>query len=111
MISKLLQFILPGFRTERVGSTSPVDSKKAKTTGMDVIHEAIRSDSIELNGLVATGQVIFERKKLKEKIRKKVKSTIVSEFDEADIVEEITDRIMDAAEFDPHYAEMFDDKS
>lgn len=91
------------------GGAAPIRKQKTRDEELvDVAHEALRTEAEELSGLIRMGRPEAERRRLKNKIKSKVKQTIAKEFDEPEIVEEVTERILNAAEFDPHYREMFD---
>lgn len=111
MILKWIQSVISRpVAADSPSHSAPVKMSKSKTDGMvDVAHEVLKADAEELEDLLQLGLPTIKRKKLKARIRKKVKSAIVEEFDDADIVEEVTERITNAAEFDPYYRRMFDE--
>ncbi len=78
---------------------------------IDIAHEAMKADAEEFSGLVRIGRTSVERNRRKMRVKEKVKKSIMPELDEISITEEVTERILDASEFDPKYAEMFDVKS
>lgn len=106
MILKWVQSVLLGPRP----SETKVDSAHKKLEPADIVHEALRADADELSDLVNLGQPALSRKKLKENIKRKVKKSLMPAWDDDDVAEEVTERILDAAEFDPHYKEMFDEE-
>lgn len=94
------------------GVTAHVRKKKVKAEELvDIAHEALRSDASDLDELLNVGGTQISERKLKDKIRLKVKKNISKEFDEPEIVEEVTERILNAVEFDPHYRELFSDEA
>lgn len=111
VILKWIQSVLVGGQTNtKISANEAQNIRKPNSNVMiDVAHEAMRSDAEHLNGIINHGQPVIERKKLKEKIKKTVKGKVLKEFDESDLVEEVTERILDAAEFDPYYKEKFED--
>jgi hypothetical protein len=111
----IMKWIKSVVTTPSGGEASPLaqgaQQRKKKETGLiDVAHEAMRRDAKDLEGLVTVGQPTLDRRKLKEKIKRRVKGSIAKEFDADDIVEEVTERILDAAEFDPNYRDIFEEK-
>ncbi|MBI2091495.1 MAG: hypothetical protein HYY43_06075 [Deltaproteobacteria bacterium] len=104
MILKVIQSLISG-SAKQEGAGGSLQSGKL----VDIAHEAMRRDAESLDGLIKLGQPVVDRKKLKDRIRKKVKGSIAKEFDDEDVVDEVTERIADAAEFDPNFGKMFDD--
>lgn len=93
--------------TERVAM--PADGEL-----LDVAHEAMREDMADLEGLIKSGWPTVQRQKFKKDVRKKVWSIVSKGYcdgagDEVseDMVEDITERIVDVAENDQRYREMF----
>ena len=100
-------------RAEVLGQGAVEKRKKKKETKLvDVAHEVLRKDRQNLEGLVRIGWPNVQREKFKGKVRERVWDTISGGVDtsEVDMVEEITERIVDASEADPYYQEMFDKK-
>jgi hypothetical protein len=85
--------------------------KERETKLVDVDQEAMRADKQNLNGLVRIGWPNVRRESFKGKVRKKVWEAISNGFDNGgfDMVEEITERIVDASEADPYYKDMFEE--
>lgn len=111
----IMKWIKSVVTTPSGGETSPLaqgaQQKKKREVGfVDVVQEALRKDAKDLEGLVTIGQPAVDRRKMKEKIKRRVKGSIAKEFDAEDIVEEVTERILDAAEFDPNYRDIFEEK-
>lgn len=75
---------------------------------LDVAQEALRQEAAYLQGLVENGAVSMREKQLKKKVRAKVAAVIDPAFNNAKIVDEVTERIVLAAVADPHYKELFD---
>jgi hypothetical protein len=110
MILKVIQSIISG--SAKSESTDPdvaVRNGAQSEKLVDIAHEAMRRDAVGLDGLIKSGQPAIDRKKIKDRIRKKVKHSMPKEFDDEDLVDEVTERIADAAEFDPNFDKMFDD--
>lgn len=76
---------------------------------VDVAHEVLRQDRESLQGLVRMGMSNVQREKVKGKVKKKVWDAVSENFAMADgdMVEEVTERIVDATENDPYYKKMF----
>lgn len=80
---------------------------------LDVAHEALAEraarDHATLEALSRLGMPLIERKRLRERVRRKVWDAVKGEglFEDAELVEEITERLADVAEVDPYYQKMF----
>jgi len=113
MILKLIKSIIDG-SSPRV--QDPVESSAAAKRGkdnvlLDVAHEAMRTDAEKLSGILSASTSSIERKKKKEKIKKKIKGKLDPIFENnEDLIEEVTERVANAAEFDPFYDKMFKDE-
>lgn len=72
--------------------------------------EEAQRQQASLRYLVEAGSPTMRREKMKERVRSKVWGVVRDSFalEDAVMVEEITERILDAAEMDPHYAKMFE---
>lgn len=112
VILKWLNTILTGNRTDltqaATGHSSENVKKGEKNKTVDLINETIVNHAEDLSDLINVGSAIMKRKKLKNKIRKKVEEVLADELSDPNIVEEVTERITDAAEIDPYYKNMFD---
>lgn len=101
-----------GNRADVVEQGSEEERKaKRETKLVDVAHEYMRANSKSLDGLVRIGGAGQEREELKGKVRKKVWDTVDENLGTVDggMVEEITERVVDAAEADPFYKKMFEE--
>jgi len=99
--------------TEAVEQGANEDRKtKRETKLVDVIHEFVRSSGKNLEGLVRMGGPGQEREQFKGKVRKKVWDTVDENLGtvDRDMVEEITERVVDAADADPYYKKMFEEE-
>lgn len=103
MILKLIQSLLKGSI-----EPSEAGAPQKKESLVDIAAEAIKSDPKDLERLISLGMPEIERRKFKERVKKKVSLAISKEFDEPDIIEEVTERITNAAEFDQYYRDMFE---
>lgn len=107
IIKKWLQTLFRG-SSEMV--TLPEPSAKSRITGpkplLDVAQEALRQEAATLQGLVTHGAASVKEKRLKEKVRAKVAKSIDPAFNNPEIIEEVTERIVLAATVDPHYQEL-----
>lgn len=114
MVLKWIQSITRVSSSAEVLQQGAVEKRKGKkeTKLVDVAHEVLRKDRESLEGLVRVGWPNVQREKFKGNVRKKVWEKISGGVDTSDVdmVEEITERIVDASEADPYYQEMFDKK-
>ncbi len=87
--------------------------ERRETKLVDVAHEIMRKDRQHLDGLVRLGNPRFEREQFKGKVKKKVWDTVDENLGcvDNDMVEEITERVVDAAEGDPFYKKMFEEEN
>ena len=101
------------------GSATLTKSQKAVEAHLiDIAHEVLAREALEkseaLKGLEKFGWSIFKKQKKKEQIRSKVKHSLqIPITDEASIelVDEITEKITEAAEADPRFGRLFDDSA
>jgi hypothetical protein len=111
MILKTIQSLIrPQGSPEVAEQGAVLERKQRKETKLvDVAHEVMRADQARLSGLVRAGMGNVQREQFRGKVKKKVWDVISEEFDtvDADMVEEITERIVDVAEVDPRYKTMF----
>jgi hypothetical protein len=86
--------------------------EKRETRLVDVAEEVLRKDRKNLEGLVRIGWPNVQREDFKGKVKQKVWEMVSGGFDTTDIdmVEEVTERIIDVSEADPYYRAMFEDK-
>lgn len=92
------------------GTHAPATTAAPMSSGqtVDVVREAMKAQAAELGGLVHANRAQAHR----EQRRKRVKAMVEERIDPAlandFVIEEVTERIFEAAEFDPHYQEMVD---
>lgn len=117
MILKWIKSVVETPKNEAIQQGAIEEAKKQKESKLiDVAQEALREKAAEhradLDGLVKYGWPHVQREKFKGSVRKRVwdlvKRNIGAEDDE--IVEEVTERIVDAAEVDPYYQKLFEEK-
>ena len=101
-------------------ATAQADDERRKSDRdsklVDVAHEVLSSeeaarDRATLEALVKLGWPHVQREQFKGKVRKKVWQIVSDEFqgaDADDMIDEITERIADAAEADQYFRKMFD---
>jgi len=117
MIIKWIRSVVETQRNEAVQQGAIEETKKNKETKLvDVAHEALTRQAAEhhadLEGLVKYGWPHVKREKFKNSTRKKVWNLVRKNFAEDDeMIEEVTERIVDTAEVDPFYQKIFDEKS
>ena len=121
MVLKWVNSVVRSTSKEAIQQGANEETKKIRRIeGRDIAHEAMklraRQRSEELGGLVAKGMPQVRREKFKSIVKKQV-FEIVSEtyrlkrggaLDE--VTEEITDQIVNAADADPYYQEIFDEE-
>ncbi|MBI4211083.1 MAG: hypothetical protein HY540_00450 [Deltaproteobacteria bacterium] len=80
---------------------------------LKVLTEEATRHHAELETLVKTGWPVVNRNRVKERVRRSVWKIVSDAFHAPDpeMVEEITERIVDAAEVDPYYAKMVVEKN
>ena len=114
MVLKWIQSMTrPAGRAEVLQQGASLKRKKKRETKLvDVAQEVLRKDRQNLEGLVRIGWPNVQRDAFKGKVREKVWDTISGGLDTSDVdmVEEITERIVDVSEADPYYREMFEKK-
>lgn len=113
MILKWLQSIT---RIKSSGSLLDKRPIAGEQNLLDVAHEVLLSESYarqeRLRGLERYGWPLMKKRRLKEKIRAKIRHCLhlsVSKADEFDLLEEVTEKISEAAEADPYYNRVFGD--
>lgn len=104
IIKKWLQTL---FRGDSTVVSVPRASPNSRITGpkplLDVAQEALRQEAAHLQGLVTHGAATVKERKLKEKVRAKVAKSIDPVYNNPEIIEEVTERIVLAATVDSHY--------
>lgn len=83
---------------------------------LDIAHEVLAKEASEkqqvLRGVERYGGSLIQRQQFRLRVQMKVRkflSLTASEEDANDMMEEVTERITEAAEVDPYYKKMFDD--
>ena len=109
-IHNLIGAILPN----SVGQGAQTFEKKARAKLIDVtdaasLNEEARRKSLELLSMTPKGSVKVDRFPFSSstRIRKKVKKNITPFYDTAEIMDEITERVVEAAKEDPFYKKLF----
>ena len=107
-----------GFESAAVTQKAAEVSERQKRRDENVVdlphyvltQEDAQRQQTELRYLVQVGSPFMRREQLKERVRGKVRRVVRDSFalEDAKMVEEITERIVDAAEMDPHYLQMFE---
>lgn len=111
VILKWLHSMLVGNRSELAqagaGQASEENKKAGKNRSIDLVNATLVDHAEDLDDLISFGSSWIERKKIKKKVRQKVERIISKEFNDPEIIEEVTERITDAAEIDPYYKNLF----
>lgn len=81
--------------------------EEKKTASVDLANAALVDKAEDLEDLITAGYSLIKRKRLKKQVREKVAQVIADEFNDPEIIDEITERIADAAEIDPYYKNLF----
>jgi len=117
MILRWVKSVVAGQSSESIQQGAIEQEKRRKETKLiDVAHEVLSREAAEhcadLDGLVKYGWPHVKREKFKHSVRKKVWDLVGSNFgtDNDDFIDEITERIVDAAEVDPYYQKIFEEK-
>ncbi len=81
---------------------------------IDIAHEVLAKDALEkqiaFNSLTKQGWPYFKKQQFKERLRAKVRQLLrlpLKDWEEAEVVEEITERVTEVAEVDPYYSRLF----
>lgn len=109
--------IIKWFQTWLRGKTYPADASPKEKMLVDVAHEVLSKEALEksqtLKGLEKFGWPFLKRRQKKEKIRSKVRrflSLSISEEENFEVVDEITEKIAEACEADPEINRLFEDR-
>jgi hypothetical protein len=107
-VKNILSAIMP----MSVGQGAETFEKKAKARLIDVtegvsLAEEARKRSMELLSVIRRGGVSLDRLRLWLSIRRKTKKGLADFYDMPEIMDEVTEKILEAAEFDPFYKRMF----
>ena len=83
---------------------------------IDVPHKVLTEEAAKQGARfhkIKSGNKDADREMKKKKVRKKVWEIVSTNFqvNDSEMVDEITERLVEAAEFDPAYDEMFDTKA
>ena len=97
---------------ERIGQGAQAFESKSKAKLIDVtdgvyLTEEARKRSLELLTIVRKGSVHLNRFLLWLNVRRKAKGQVADFFDLPEIMEEVTEKIVEAADIDPFYKKLF----
>jgi hypothetical protein len=84
-----------------------IEKRGRKAKSVDLAHAALIEKAEDFDDLIASGSPAIKRRKLKRKIRSKVEKAMSDELSDPKIIDEVTERIADVAEIDPHYQKLF----
>lgn len=111
VILKWLQRAVVGNNSEvtkaAAGQSADEKKKAEKNSSVDLVNATLVEHAEDLEDLIKSGSRDIERKKLKRKVKSRVEGAIANEFNDPELVEEITERITDVAEIDPFYKRLF----
>ena len=110
-VKNIIASILPGPANE-VGQGAQAFEKKARARLIDVaegasLTEEARKRSVELLSMIRRGGVQLDRLRLWIGVRRKVEWGIADFYDMPEIMDEVTEKIREAAEHDPFYKRLF----
>ena len=100
----------------QVASVKEESRHRRDMKAVDVAHEALVQEAVQhskdLKGLVDAGWSQVKREKFKQKVRNKVWQIVGNDPDctSIEMVDEITDRLVDASEADEYYKNMFENE-
>jgi hypothetical protein len=99
-------------RPEEVGQGASAFERKAKVNLIDItdgvsLTEEARRRSTELLSMIRRGGIQIDRLRLWLTARRKVKNNIADFYDIPDIMDEVTEKILDAAQEDPRLRKLF----
>ena len=113
-VKNIISSILPGEVTppNEIGQGAQAFEKKAKAKLIDVtegisLSEEARRRSLELLSMIRKGGATLDRFRLWVNIRRKTKRDLADFYDMPGIMEEVTEKILEAAEHDPFYKRLF----
>lgn len=107
-VKNILSAIMP----MSVGQGAETFEKKAKAKLIDVtegvsLTEEARKRSLDLLSTIRKGGDSLDRLRLWLSVRRKTKKGLADFYDMPEIMDEVTEKILEAAEFDPFYRRMF----
>lgn len=110
MLFKLMQ--TGANRSGNIASAQGDDEDRKKRSDsklLDVAHEAMSKNQKELEALVKTGWPVARQKEFKSEVKQKVWDVVSEGFDavDDDMVDEITERVVEVSEVDPFYKKIF----
>lgn len=112
MILKWIQKVVSGSRNHTHFDSDPLPPSSL----IDVAHEVLAKEALEkqlaLSGLEKYGWPFVQRQRFQQKVKTKVKhflSFADSDENDSELVDEVTERITEAAEVDSYYKRLFDD--
>ncbi len=111
-IRNFVSTFLPGGGPESVGQGAQAFEKKARAKLIDItdgvyLAEEARKRSRELLTTIRRGGATFDRLKLWINVRRKVKKNVADFYDMPEILDEITEKIVETAREDPFYRKLF----
>lgn len=112
-IKNIVSHILP--QNTATAGADEADKKRMRQLKMEEeaaelaqASEEARKQGALLSGIVKKGRAKMARGEMFEKARAKVQKNLDPAFDNPDIVDEVTERILEAALNDPHYKKWVD---
>lgn len=112
-VRNILSVFLPPGQAGQIGQGAQAFERKAKARLLDVtdgvkLAEEVRRKSAELLNMVRKGGAGMDRLRLWLGVRRKVKRGLVEAYEDLpDLVDEVTEKIREAAEHDPFLRRLF----
>ncbi|MDO8644583.1 MAG: hypothetical protein Q7S00_06445 [bacterium] len=106
-IKNIFNSVLPQAIGEGTRELQKKEQKKIVDEDLSYMAEKAREKGALLSGMIKEGGAEMLRRQLKEQARQKVSRYMTPAFSDSEIIEEVTDRLVDAAMADPHYKAWF----
>ncbi len=91
---------------------SELEKKRSKPNLLDVMEarflsEEARKRNLELGSLIRKDRLSLGKKRLRKGVRKKVEKVVASHYNHPEILDEVTEKLVDVAREDPRYRRWF----
>ena len=112
VIARLIKNIITSILPEHIGQGAQAFEKKAKPRLIDVtdgvsMAEESRKRSNELLSVIRRGGVQIDRLRFWLNARRRTRGSLADFYDMPDIMDEVTEKIVEAAREDPFYRKLF----
>lgn len=111
-VRNLISNFLPIGRPESVGQGAGTFEKKARAKLIDLadgvaLTEEARRNHLRLDSLKPKGQSPLQGLRMRRKIRKRVGDSLGDGYEIPEIMEEVTEKILEVTQHDPFYRRLF----